>query len=202
MGASKRIAEMYVQALDQESPTGYITTRFGNVLNSSGSAIPRFLNQIKNGGPVTVTHPEITRYFMTIQEACQLVLEAGVMGNGGELYLFDMGKPVNIISMVRHLIRLTGHSENEIGIEYTGLRSGEKLTEELLLGSEPSMPTHHPKIMIAEVTPLDYELINFDINAMIQHAKRVDAISIINYMKRLIPTYKSMNSVFESLDKQ
>lgn len=201
MGATKRIAEMYVQSLNGQANTNYITTRFGNVLNSSGSAIPRFLAQIREGGPVTVTHPEITRYFMTIEEACQLVLEASVMGQGGEIYLFDMGTPVKIDDLARRLIKMTGNSDNDIEIKYTGLREGEKLFEELLLMSEPNKPTHHPKIMIAEVTGKAYEEISQEIIKISHHTKLQDNMSVVKLMKGMVPTYKSKNSVFEKLDK-
>lgn len=200
MGASKRIAEMYVQALNTQSDTGFITTRFGNVLNSNGSVIPRFLKQIREGGPVTVTHPEVTRYFMTIQEACQLVLEASVMGTGGEIFLFDMGKPVKIDDLARKLIRLTGRNENNIKIQYTGLRLGEKLFEELLLQAEPSKPTHHPKIMIADRKPYTYERIVGDIDNISLYATSQDEINVVKLMKKMVPTYKSQNSVFKKYD--
>jgi len=200
MGATKRIAEMYVQSLNKMAKTNYITTRFGNVLNSSGSAIPRFLAQIREGGPVTVTHREITRYFMTIEEACQLVLEASVMGQGGEIFLFDMGTPVKIDDLAKRLIKITGHAEKEIEIKYTGLREGEKLFEELLLMSEPNKPTHHPKIMIAEVSSNSYEEIAEQIEEISQHTKLQDNMSVVKFMKRMVPTYKSKNSVFEKLD--
>lgn len=200
MGATKRIAEMYVQSLNEISNTNYITTRFGNVLNSSGSAIPRFLNQINEGGPVTVTHPEITRYFMTIQESCQLVLEASVMGTGGEIYLFDMGTPVKIVDLARRLIILTGRTENEIEIRYTGLREGEKLFEELLLMSEPNKPTHHPKIMVAEVEPHPHRKIHEQIEQITSASKLQDTIHVVQNMKEMVPTYKSKNSIFEKLD--
>jgi FlaA1/EpsC-like NDP-sugar epimerase len=200
MGASKRIAEMYVQALNSQSDTGFITTRFGNVLNSNGSVIPRFLKQIREGGPVTVTHPEVTRYFMTIQEACQLVLEASVMGTGGEIFLFDMGEPVKIDDLARKLIRLTGQNENDIKIQYTGLRLGEKLFEELLLQSEPNKPTHHPKIMIADRKPYTYERIVGDIDNISLYATSMDEINVVKLMKKMVPTYKSQNSIFKKYD--
>lgn len=154
MGASKRAAELYIQSLAKKSQkTNFITTRFGNVLGSNGSVIPHFKKQIKEKGPVTVTHPKITRYFMTIDEACQLVLEAGAMGNGGEIYVFDMGSPIKIIDLAKHMIRLTGLTPNvDINIEFTGLRPGEKLFEELLANKETTLPTHHEKIMIAQAT--------------------------------------------------
>jgi FlaA1/EpsC-like NDP-sugar epimerase len=200
MGASKRIAEMYVQALNSQSDTGFITTRFGNVLNSNGSVIPRFLKQIREGGPVTVTHPEVTRYFMTIQEACQLVLEASVMGTGGEIFLFDMGEPVKIDDLARKLIRLTGQNENDIKIQYTGLRLGEKLFEELLLQSEPNKPTHHPKIMIADRKPYTYERIVGDIDNISLYAASMDEINVVKLMKKMVPTYKSQNSIYKKYD--
>ena len=201
MGATKRIAEMYVQSLNENSETSFITTRFGNVLNSNGSAIPRFLKQIHEGGPVTITHPEITRYFMTIQEACQLVLEASVMGRGGEIYLFDMGVAVKIEDLARRLIRLTGNDENEIEITYTGLREGEKLYEELLLLSEPNKPTHHPKIMIAQVCSNAFDEILFQINDIAKSARLEDVMRVVQKMKNMVPTYKSKNSVYEKLDE-
>jgi len=200
MGASKRMAEMYVQSLNSISETSYITTRFGNVLNSSGSVIPRFLKQIREGGPVTVTHPEVTRYFMTIQEACQLVLEASVMGTGGEIFLFDMGEPVKIDDLAKKLIRLTGRKENEIEIHYTGMREGEKLYEELLLQSEPSKPTHHPKIMIAERKPYTYERIVDYIDNISLHTTLQDENNVVKLMKKMVPTYKSQNSVYKKYD--
>jgi len=201
MGATKRIAEMYVQSLDKNAGTSFITTRFGNVLNSNGSVLPRFLKQINEGGPVTITHPEITRYFMTIQEACQLVLEAGVMGRGGEIYLFDMGTPVKIEDMARRLIRLTGHSESETEIVYTGLRNGEKLYEELLLLSEPNKPTHHPKIMIAKMSNnVQFEEIISHIADISKSARLQDVMNVVRKMKKMVPTYKSKNSVYEKLD--
>lgn len=200
MGASKRIAEMYVQALNATCETNYITTRFGNVLNSSGSVIPRFLQQIREGGPVTVTHPEVTRYFMTIQEACQLVLEASVMGKGGEIFLFDMGEPVKIDNLARKLISLTGRNENEIEIQYTGLRDGEKLYEELLLQAEPSKPTHHPKIMIAEKKHYNYDNIAEYIDNISLYATSQDEINVVKLMKKMVPTYKSQNSAYKKFD--
>lgn len=200
MGTSKRMAEMYVQALNSKSNTGFITTRFGNVLNSSGSVIPRFLKQIREGGPVTVTHPEVTRYFMTIQEACQLVLEASVMGTGGEIFLFDMGEPVKIDDLARKLIKLTGKNENEVEIQYTGLRNGEKLFEELLLQSEPNKPTHHPKIMIADIKQYPYDSIVEHIDNIAICVNSQDDINVVKLMKKMVPTYKSQNSVYKKFD--
>ena len=161
MGASKRIAEIYVQSLQPHFTTRFITTRFGNVLGSNGSVIPRFKQQIEKGGPVTVTHPDITRYFMTIPEACRLVLEAGSMGKGGEIFVFDMGESVKIADLAKKMIRLAGlMPDKDIEIAYTGLRPGEKLYEELLNDQENTVPTHHEKIMIGKVRPAVYEEIN------------------------------------------
>jgi len=188
MGATKRIAEMYIQSLNEYSSTAFITTRFGNVLGSNGSVIPRFLKQIKEGGPITITHPEITRYFMTIPEACQLVLEAATMGKGGEIFLFDMGKPVKIIDLAKNLIKLLGYHENEIKITFTGLRPGEKLYEELLLNSEKTQPTYHPKILIADVEKNDYEEINSYISSFSIPLKNEDNYTIIKLIKEKIPT--------------
>jgi FlaA1/EpsC-like NDP-sugar epimerase len=202
MGATKRMAEIYIQALNSNSKTNFITTRFGNVLNSNGSVIPRFLKQIKEGGPVTVTHPDITRYFMTIPEACQLVLEASVMGNGGEVYLFDMGNAVKILDLAKNLIRSTGYVlGRDIEIKFTGLRPGEKLYEELLLEAENNMPTHHPKIKIAEVCPQDYEEIKNYLDKFIFPVESQNINELVKLMKEMVPTYKSKNSVFEKLDK-
>lgn len=201
MGATKRIAEMYTQSLNDISTTNFITTRFGNVLYSNGSVLPRFLKQIQEGGPVTVTHPEITRYFMTIPEACQLVLEASVMGNGGEIYLFDMGKAVKILDLAKNLIKFTGHIvDKDIKIKFTGLRPGEKLYEELLLESESNKPTHHPKIRIAEVCTYPYVEISNKIETFKDPMKQQNVLKIVKLMKEMIPSYKSNNSVFEELD--
>ena len=202
MGATKRIAEMYTQSLNSISKTNFITTRFGNVLYSNGSVLPRFLKQIQDGGPVTVTHPEITRYFMTIPEACQLVLEASVMGNGGEIYLFDMGKAVKILDLAKNLIKFSGHIvDKDIKIKFTGLRPGEKLYEELLLESENNKPTHHPKIRIAEVCNYPYPDISNKIEAFAEPLKQQNVLKIVKLMKAMIPSYKSNNSVFEKLDE-
>lgn len=201
MGATKRIAEIYTQSLNSVSNTNFITTRFGNVLYSNGSVLPRFLKQIQTGGPVTVTHPEITRYFMTIPEACQLVLEASVMGNGGEIYLFDMGKAVKILDLAKNLIRFTGNVvDKDIKIKFTGLRPGEKLYEELLLEAENNKPTHHPKIRIAEVCSYPYPEVARKIHAFEDPLKRQNVLKIVKMMKEMIPSYKSNNSVFEELD--
>jgi FlaA1/EpsC-like NDP-sugar epimerase len=220
MGASKRIAEIYVQSLNKSisnreftfknglshlnhtiSNTRFITTRFGNVLGSNGSVIPRFKQQIEKGGPVTVTHPEITRFFMTIPEACRLVLEAGSMGTGGEIYIFDMGKPVKIIDLAKTMIRLAGLIPNQdIKIEFTGLRPGEKLFEELLNDNENTMPTHHEKIMIGKVREYLFNEIETQIYDLIYHAKNNDDQLVVKTMKQIVHEFKSKNSVFEELD--
>ncbi|MBB5636583.1 FlaA1/EpsC-like NDP-sugar epimerase [Pedobacter cryoconitis] len=222
MGASKRIAEIYVQSLnnslhnnnhifsnglsyinelDVKPITKFITTRFGNVLGSNGSVIPRFKQQIEKGGPVTVTHPEITRYFMTIPEACRLVLEAGCMGDGGEIFIFDMGKSVKIVDLAKKMIQLAGLVPNQdIQIEYSGLRPGEKLFEELLNDNENTMPTHHEKIMIGKVREYAFDEIQLQIYALIEHAKRCDDLQVVTLMKELVKEYKSKNSIFEDLD--
>jgi FlaA1/EpsC-like NDP-sugar epimerase len=202
MGATKRMAEMYIQSLNFESKTNFITTRFGNVLNSNGSVIPRFLKQIKEGGPVTVTHPDITRFFMTIPEACQLVLEASVMGNGGEIFLFDMGKSVRILDLAKNLIKSTGYAVGrDIEIKFTGLRPGEKLFEELLMDVENNKPTHHPKIKIAEVCNNNHEAIKNHLDKFNFPVESQNVTELVKLMKEMVPTYKSKNSVFEKLDK-
>lgn len=204
MGATKRAAEMYVQAL-QHKPgvaTKFITTRFGNVLGSNGSVIPHFKEQIKKGGPVTVTHRDITRYFMTIKEACQLVLQAGTMGKGGEIFVFDMGKPVRILDMAERMIRLSGLKPYEdIPIEIIGLRNGEKLYEELLMNGETTLPTFHPKIMVSKVVDHDYTQICKSIDELELMANSTGKKKhIIQKLKTLIPEYVSHNSVFSELD--
>lgn len=202
MGASKRVAEIYIQALNKENKTKFITTRFGNVLGSNGSVIPRFRKQIENGGPITITHPEITRYFMTIPEACQLVLEAGAMGKGGEIFIFDMGKSVKIIDMAKRMIQLSGLSiGKDINITFTGLRPGEKLYEELLNDKENTLPTHHPKIMIAMVREYDLETVKDDIRGLIENIPFHNNFVIVKKMKSIVPEFKSQNSIFEELDK-
>ena len=206
MGCSKRICEMYVQALarkiqkDGSAPTQFITTRFGNVLGSNGSVIPLFRKQIAAGGPVTVTHPEIIRYFMTIPEACQLVLEAGSMGKSGEIYIFDMGKPVKIVDLAKRMIQLSGRTD--VKIEFTGLRHGEKLYEELLATKENTKPTSHDKIMIAEVREYDYEDISNDIDKLIKSSYEFDSMKTVGCMKDLVPEFKSLNSRYSVLDHQ
>ncbi len=192
MGASKRSAEIYVQAASRNalSSTSFITTRFGNVLGSNGSVIPHFKEQIENNGPVTVTHPDITRYFMTIDEACQLVLEAGAMGKGGEIFVFDMGKPVKILDLAKQMIRLSGRVPGEdIKIEFSGLRPGEKLYEELLADAENTQPTHHHKIMIAK-SSFDFKRSNYElIDQLTDAIKQCNAIEAIRIMRELVPEY-------------
>ncbi|HLA56740.1 MAG TPA: nucleoside-diphosphate sugar epimerase/dehydratase [Flavobacterium sp.] len=203
MGASKRIAEKYVQSLQstKKSGTKFITTRFGNVLGSNGSIVPLFTKQIDAGGPITITHPEIIRYFMTIPEACQLVLEAGTMGNGGEIYIFDMGEPVKIIDLAKKMIRLAGFTpDKEIEIKIIGLRPGEKLYEELLNDTSKTLPTHNSQIMIAEDSCDDYETISLAIQDLSDHSKSITNEEIVYKMKKIVPEFKSMNSVFETLD--
>jgi FlaA1/EpsC-like NDP-sugar epimerase len=204
MGACKRIAEIYVQSLNNTEAaagTRFITTRFGNVLGSNGSVIPRFKQQIERGGPVTVTHPEITRYFMTIPEACQLVLEAGYMGNGGEIFIFDMGKSVRIGDLARRMIQLAGMEPNkDIQIQYSGLRPGEKLFEELLNDKENTMPTHHEKIMIGKVREYSFSVVSSQVLNLIAHAKENNNREVVLQMKQIVPEFKSKNSKFEELD--
>ncbi|WP_439553983.1 polysaccharide biosynthesis protein [Flavobacterium macrobrachii] len=207
MGASKRIAEKYVQSFNfkllekSNSTTKFITTRFGNVLGSNGSIVPLFTKQIQQGGPITITHPEIIRYFMTIPEACQLVLEAGAMGNGGEIYIFDMGKPVKIIDLANKMIRLAGFTpDNEIKIKIIGLRPGEKLYEELLNDTSKTLPTHNEKIMIGQDKVDYFEEVNSLIEDLILVSKNGNNQEIVSLMKRIVPEFKSMNSVFETLD--
>lgn len=206
MGCSKRICEIYVQALAKKlqmegrSSVQFITTRFGNVLGSNGSVIPRFRDQIQRGGPVTVTHPEIIRYFMTIPEACRLVLEAGSMGNGGEIYIFDMGKPVKIVDLAKRMISLSGRLD--VKIEFTGLRHGEKLYEELLNVKELTKPTYHEKIMIATVREYDYDEVKERIRKLIDVSFTYDQMSIVSAMKDIVPEFVSKNSCFEALDKK
>ncbi|MFT3946044.1 MAG: nucleoside-diphosphate sugar epimerase/dehydratase [Agriterribacter sp.] len=229
MGASKRIAETYVQSLNSASvnppatellsgilnndgddeamsvannKTKFITTRFGNVLGSNGSVIPRFRSQIQSGGPITVTHPEITRYFMTIPEAVQLVLEAGIMGNGGEIFVFDMGQPVKIADLAKNMIKLAGLvPDKDINIVYTGLRPGEKLYEELLNEKEKTLPTHHEKIKIAKVVSKSYKEVLNDIETLTDLCKHGDNFKLVGKMKLIIPEFISNNSEFAKLDE-
>ena len=210
MGCSKRICEIYVQSLDRklkleqmknkqsEPLTQFVTTRFGNVLGSNGSVIPLFREQIKNGGPVTVTHPDIIRFFMLIPEACKLVLEAGTKGNGGEIFVFDMGKPVRIADLAARMIKLSG--AKNVKIEYTGLREGEKLYEEVLSEAENTKPTFHKKIRIAQVREYDYEQAAKDIDELIAISKEYDDMATVKKMKEIVPEFKSNNSKYEQLD--
>ena len=212
MGCSKRICEIYVQSLDRklkkeamlgdtkQEYTQFVTTRFGNVLGSNGSVIPLFREQIKRGGPVTVTDERIVRYFMLIPEACKLVLEAGTMGTGGEIFVFDMGKPVKIADLAKRMIALSGASNVEI--EYTGLREGEKLYEEVLNDKEGTKPTFHEKIRIAQVRNYDFDKVSKEIDELIEVAKTYDKMATVRKMKEIVPEYKSNNSVYEALDKK
>lgn len=214
MGASKRIAEIFTQSyyaqLKQKFEkkeikhlTKFITTRFGNVLGSNGSVIPRFTQQLIEGGPLTVTHPDITRYFMTIPEACRLVMEAGAMGHGGEIFVFDMGHPVKIVDLARKMIRLVGKMpDRDIKIVFTGLRPGEKLYEELLNDSENVLPTHHKKIMIAKVREYDFATVYEQIEQLISRAYHHTNMNTVAKMKEIVPEFISQNSIYESLDKK
>lgn len=205
MGASKRICEIYIQSLAQRGDinTAFITTRFGNVLGSNGSVVPLFKKQIEHGGPVRVTHPDITRYFMTIPEACQLVLEAGCMGRGGEIFVFDMGKPVKILDLAKKMIRLAGLKLNvDIHINFTGLRPGEKLYEELLARNENTLPTHNDKIMIGQVRPHNYAEVNTAISQILYYLNVENNEMLVARMKDLVPEFISKNSVYELLDDQ
>lgn len=203
MGASKRAAEMYVQSLQEHmgTHTKFITTRFGNVLGSNGSVIPYFRKQIAAGGPVTVTHKDIIRYFMTISEACQLVLQAGTMGNGGEIYIFDMGKPIKILNMAEHMIRLSGLKPyKDIDIQIIGLRPGEKLYEELLSDTATTLPTYHPKIMVSKVPVDDFRSVNQKIQEIISASEEDKRKLVVKKIKDLVPEFLSQNSEFEILD--
>lgn len=206
MGCSKRICEIYVQSLDHAIKTGkikgvtqFVTTRFGNVLGSNGSVIPLFKRQIKAGGPVTVTDPNIIRFFMLIPEACKLVLEAGTKGNGGEIFVFDMGNPVKIADLAKRMIKLSGATGVEI--KYTGLRAGEKLYEEVLNKEETTMPSFHDKIRIAKVRQYDYDTVERDIEDLVEISKHYDDMATVKKMKEIVPEFKSNNSVYEMLDK-
>ena len=217
MGCSKRICEIYVQSLDRKQKlqaiknrksgdmhtddyTQFVTTRFGNVLGSNGSVIPLFREQIKNGGPVTVTDERIVRFFMLIPEACKLVLEAGTKGNGGEIFVFDMGKPVKIADLAKRMIALS--NAKNVKIEYTGLREGEKLYEEVLNELEGTKPTFHDKIRIAQVREYDYDEVSKDIDELVELSKQYDNMKTVRKMKEIVPEYKSNNSVYEVLDKE
>lgn len=206
MGCSKRICEIYVQSLDKalkegkvKGDTQFVTTRFGNVLGSNGSVIPIFQEQIKKGGPITVTHPDIIRFFMLIPEACKLVIEAGTMGKGGEIFVFDMGNPVKIADLAKRMIQLSG--AKNIEIKYTGLRDGEKLYEEVLNDKEITLPTFHPKIKIAKVSEYEFDIVSNDIEKLIAKAPVSDNMEIVAEMKHIVPEFKSQHSVYEVLDK-
>ena len=209
MGCSKRICEIYVQSLDKfldskhgdgksQSRTQFVTTRFGNVLGSNGSVIPLFKEQIRKGGPVTVTHPDITRFFMLIPEACKLVLEAGTLGKGGEIFVFDMGKEVKIAELARKMIQLSGAKNVEI--KFTGLRDGEKLYEEVLNNEEITKPTFHKKIKIAQVRQYDYNDVSKQIDRLVETSYLYDDMETVRIMKQIVPEFKSQHSVYEKLD--
>lgn len=206
MGCSKRICEIYCQSLNKaivegtvKGVTQFVTTRFGNVLGSNGSVIPIFKEQIKKGGPITVTHPDIIRFFMLIPEACKLVLEAGTMGKGGEIFVFDMGAPVKIVDLAKRMIRLSG--AKNIDIKFSGLREGEKLYEEVLNDAEQTKPTHHPKIMIASVREYDYQTACKNEMKLLEASHSFDDMSIVRIMKEIVPEYKSQHSKYQELDK-
>ena len=207
MGCSKRICEIYCQSLNQaiqegkvQGVTQFVTTRFGNVLGSNGSVIPIFREQIQNGGPVTVTHPDIIRYFMLIPEACKLVLEAGTMGRGGEIFVFDMGKPVKIVDLAKRMIQLSGATNVEI--KFTGLRDGEKLYEEVLSDKEGNLPTTNPKIMVAQVRKYDYETTCENERRLMEVSETFDDMAIVKVMKEIVPEYRSRQSKYEVLDNK
>jgi FlaA1/EpsC-like NDP-sugar epimerase len=212
MGASKRIAEIFTQSFFKQLSTAnennadakitkFVTTRFGNVLGSNGSVIPRFQKQLEKGGPITVTHPDITRYFMTIPEACLLVIEAGVMGQGGEIFVFDMGKPIKIADLARKVIKLSGKEpDRDIQIVYTGLRPGEKLYEELLSRAENSRPTYHEKILIADVRQYDFNVVEKKVNKLISSASRHYTLETVSLMKDLVPEFVSNNIAYEKIN--
>jgi len=203
MGASKRIAELYISCLKNEGNTKFITTRFGNVLGSNGSVIPLFKKQIDSGGPLTVTHEDITRYFMTIPEACSLVLEAAAMGNGGEIFVFDMGKPIKIFDLAVNMINLSGlQYPDDIDIKITGLRPGEKIYEELLADGENTRPTYHEKIMIAKTKNIDIEAVKAKIIDLFNTNLKCQNLDIVAKIKDIIPEYVSNNSKFEVLDSK
>ena len=203
MGASKRAAELFVQALQNQlgNTTKFVTTRFGNVLGSNGSVIPYFKKQIEKGGPITITHPDIVRYFMTIPEACELVLQAGTMGVGGEIFVFDMGEPVKIVDLAERMIRLSGFEPDiDIKIVYTGLRPGEKLYEELLSDGTKTLPTHHEKIMISKDETMEFEKINTLTQKIYDLAKESNKIEIVRTLKEIVKEFKSNNSIYQQLD--
>ena len=199
MGASKRVCEMIVQSRAQQTgmKTQFVITRFGNVLGSNGSVIPIFSKQIEEGGPVTVTHPDVARYFMTIPEACELVLEAGFMGKGGEIFIFDMGKQIRIADLANHLIQLSGLVPGkDIQIVYTGLRPGEKLYEELLSDKENSIPTHNPKIKIAKIEKVDYRELTSRIESLLKNLYTRSPQQVVDFFVEMVPEYKSCNGKY------
>lgn len=203
MGASKRTAELFVQSLQNinGNETKFITTRFGNVLGSNGSVIPLFKKQIENGGPVTITHPDIARYFMTIPEACELVLQAGTMGKGGEIYVFDMGEPVKILDLAKRMIKLSGFEPDvDMKIIYSGLRPGEKLYEELLSDNSKTMPTPNEKIMVSKDPVMEYETIKNSVDNLIEISRKTEKLEVVKILKQIVPEFKSNNSVYEMLD--
>ena len=203
MGATKRLAEMIIEALNAQTETEFTAVRFGNVLGSNGSVIPRFKKQIEAGGPITVTHPEITRFFMTIPEACQLVLQAGALGNGGEIFVFDMGKSVKIVDLARKMIKLSGYEVGkDIHIVFTGLRPGEKLYEEVLNVKETTLPTVHERIKIAKVREYNYSEVTDAIKALDIALQTKDNFAVVKQMKCIVPEFKSKNSTYESIDFQ
>jgi FlaA1/EpsC-like NDP-sugar epimerase len=209
MGCTKRIAEIYVQSLSHRlerlslGNTVFVTTRFGNVLGSNGSVIPIFKQQIENGGPLTVTHPEITRYFMTIPEACQLVIEAAVMGHGGEIFIFDMGKPIKIYDLAKKMLMLSEKEPGkDIDIIFTGLRDGEKLFEELLNNAENTIATHHEKILKAKVAEYSYDEISRYLNLLEDLVEDKNELKMVTLMKEIVPEFKSNYSRFEVLDRR
>jgi FlaA1/EpsC-like NDP-sugar epimerase len=191
MGASKRAAELYIQSLGRRSQTHFVTVRFGNVLGSNGSVVPTFKEQIRKGGPVTVTHSEVTRFFMTIPEASQLVLQAGSMGKGGEIFLLDMGEPVKIIYLAEELIRLSGlRPYEDVDITFTGLRPGEKLYEELLLSGEGTVPTAHEKIMVASAAFYDEKVLQQQLEELFERARAMDLAATVGILKEIVPEYR------------
>lgn len=209
MGCTKRLAEIYIQSLGlaieqglQKGRTRFVTTRFGNVLGSNGSVIPRFRDQIEKGGPVTVTHPDITRFFMTIPEACRLVMEAATMTNGNEIFVFDMGESVKIVDLARNMIRLAGlNPEKDIKIAFTGLRPGEKLYEEVLANNENTLPTSHQRIRVAKVRSSDYQTASEVCERLGELSRKVEIPEMVRLMKEFVPEFKSKNSPFEKYDQ-
>ncbi|KHE90689.1 MAG: hypothetical protein SCABRO_03567 [Candidatus Scalindua brodae] len=198
MGTTKRICELFIQNFNRVSDTDYVAVRFGNVLDSSGSVVPKFKQQIRNGGPVTVTHPDITRYFMLIPEAVQLVMQAASLGKGGEIFILDMGEPVKIVDMAKDMIRMMGFTPEEVKIEYTGLRSGEKLYEELLI-NDTEKHTKYDSITVAGVTNVNWEEFKNDIDELTQFAYRGNVEASIRKLKKLVPEFNPQNEVYKSI---